>query len=73
MAKIFCIWGGRFKDKHANNKKYCKTRDHFQYRGEYRDAVQGMFDLKYGKPKEIVVFFQKSNYHYRFIIKDLAK
>ena len=73
-AKICHIWKEKFEGKHAKAKKYCKTRDHFHYRGKYRGAAHSKFNLKYGVPKEnSIVFHNESNYDYHFIIKELAK
>ena len=54
------------------DKKYCKVKDHFHYTGEYRGAVHSIFNLKYGVHKRIpIVFRNRSNYNYYFIIKEL--
>ena len=56
------------------NKKYHKLRDHCHYAGEYRGAVQSICNLKYSVLKKIpIVFHNRSNHDYHFIIKDLAE
>ena len=37
----------KFEDKYANNKKYCKVRDHCHYTGEQRGAEHSVCSLKY--------------------------
>ena len=49
-------------------------RDHCYYRGEYRGFGHSICNFKYSVPKEIpIVFLIGSNYHYHFIIKELAE
>ena len=49
----------KFEDKYANNKKYCKVRDHCHYTGEQRGAEHSVCSLKYSSiSKEIIVIFQ---------------
>ena len=56
------------------NKKYYKVRDHCHYSGKYTGAAQGICNLSYKIPKEIlVVFYSGSEYNYSFIIKELAE
>ena len=56
------------------DKKYRKVRDHCHYTGEYRDAPHSICNLKYSLLKKIpIAVHNKSNYHYHFIIKQLAE
>ena len=51
-----------------------KVRDHCHYTEEYRGASHRIGNLKYSKKKKIsIVFDNKSNYDYHFIIKELAE
>ena len=53
----------KFKDKHADDKKHRKVRDHCHYTGLYRGAAHSICSLKYNVPKEIfIVFHNGSNY-----------
>ena len=55
-------------------KKYCKVRDHCHYAGEYRGAVNYIYNLKNSVPEKIqIAFHNGSNYDYYFIIKELAE
>ena len=52
-------------------KKYHKVRDHCHYTGECVSAVHSLCN---SLPKEIsIVFHNRSNYDYRFVIKELVK
>ena len=63
----------KFEDKHVQDKKYCKVRDHRNDAGEYRGTVCNICNLKYSVPKEIpITFHNGSNYDYHFIIKEIA-
>ena len=56
------------------DKKYLKIRDHCHYTGEYRGTTHSICNLKCSIPKEIpVVFHNRSNYDYHFIIKEVAE
>ena len=56
------------------DEKYRKVGDHYHYPGEYRGAAHGICNLKYSVPKKIpIVFHNRSNYDYYFIIKELAE
>ena len=56
------------------DKKYCKVRDHCHYAGEDRFAMHSICNLKYSVSKNIlVVFHNRSNYDYHFIIKVLGE
>ena len=55
-------------------KNYCTVRDHCHYIGKCRGAAHSICNLKFKRVNEIpVVFHNDSNYHYQFIIKELAK
>ena len=73
-AKICYICKEKFEDKHVKYKKYHKVRNHYQYTWEYRGTTHSICNLKYNVPKEIsIVFHNRSNYDYHFIIKELPK
>ena len=62
------------KDKHAQGKKSYKVRDHSHYTREYRGASYSICNLKHSVPKEIrIVFHNRSNNDYYFIITELAE
>ena len=55
-------------------KHFRKIPGHRNYTCKYRGAAHNICNLKYSIPKEIPVVFQnRSNYDYHFIIKELAK
>ena len=56
------------------DKKYCKTKEHCHYTGEYWGAFHSICNSKCSIPKEItIIFYNISNYVYYFIIKVLAE
>ena len=56
------------------DKKYSKVREHCHYTEECRGAAHSICNLNYSVPKEIcIVFHERSNYDYHFIIKELAE
>ena len=72
-SKIWYICKETFGKKILERQKYCKVRNHCHYTGEYRGAVHGICNLKYGVPKKIsIVFHNGSNYDYHFIIKKVG-
>ena len=73
-AKICYIWKEKFEDKlPKDKKKYRKVWDHCHYTGAYRCAAHSICNLKYIICEEIsIIFHNKSNYDYHFIIKRLA-
>ena len=47
-------------------------KDYCYYTGKYRVAAHSMYNLKYNIPKYIsVVFHNRSNYDYHFVLKEL--
>ena len=51
-----------------------KADDHCYCTGEYRSTANNVCNLKYSVPKKIpIVFHNRSNYDYNFIIKVLAE
>ena len=73
-AKIRYICKKIFRHKYSNDKTYHEVRNHRHYTGKYRGAGPIICNLKYSKLKEIsVIFHNKLNYDYYFIIKELAK
>ena len=74
MAKICYICKGKFEDKHAKVKQYCKVWDYCYYTVEYRSTAHSKCNLKYSAPKQIpIVFHNGSNYVCHLIIKKLAE
>ena len=72
--KICYICKEKFENKYLKDKKYRKVRDHCHYTGKYRGAVHSICNLKYNIPNKIpIVFHNGSNYHYNFIIRELAE
>ena len=64
----------KFENRYLKDQKYRKVRDHCHYTGKYRGSAHSMCNLKYSVPKIIsIVFHNKSNYDYHFIIKELAE
>ena len=58
----------------ANDKKYCKVKDHCHLTGKYRGAAHNICNLRYKITKKIpIVFHNGSKYDYHFIIKELLK
>ena len=73
-VKICYICGRKFEGKYANDKKYCKVRDHCYYRSEYRGAAHKIYNLRYSLSKKITKGFRNaSNYDYHFIIKEVGE
>ena len=73
-AKICSTCKEEFENKYMKSKKYRKVKDHCHYTGEYRGAAHSVCNLKYSVPKNIpIVFHNRSNYDYHFIIKELAE
>ena len=69
-TKVCYICGRRFKKKLAKYKKHCKVIDHCHYTGKYRGGTHTIFNLRFNVPNEIpIVFYNRSNYDYHFIIK----
>ena len=58
-TKICYICKDKFEDKHANDNKYCRVRDHLHYTVEYRGAAHSICNLKFRVPKEIIIVFHK--------------
>ena len=55
-------------------KNILKLEIFCHYTGEYRGAVHSICNLKYNVPEKIsIVFHNRSNYDYHFIIKELAE
>ena len=60
VQKICYIWKEKTEDKHAKDKKILQ--------------IQGQYYFICSVPKKIpIVFHNGSNYHYHFIIKQLAE
>ena len=66
----------KVEDKYTKDKKYHRGHCHYKggYRGSYRGSAHRICHLKYSIPKIITIFFHNgSNYHYYFIIKEVAE
>ena len=73
-AKICCVCQEKFEYKYLEDKKYCKVRDHCHYIVEHTGAAKSICNLEYRAPKKLpIVFNNRSNYDYHFIIKELAE
>ena len=73
-AKICYICKEKFENKYLKDKKYREFRDNCHYTGEYRGAAHSICNSKYSALKRIpIVFHNRSNYDYHFIIKKLAE
>ena len=55
MAKICHICRKKFEGEYANDKKYCKVRDHCHY--THRVAAHNIYNLKYSTSEKIYVVF----------------
>ena len=76
ISKFCYICEEEFKDKHAKDEEYGKTRTIaiIQSIKEYRGASHSLCNFKYSLPVVIpTVFHNGSNRDYHFIIKELAK
>ena len=74
MQKSIIFVQEKFGNIYLKYRKYRKLRDHCHYTGYYRGAAHSICNLKYSVPKKIpVVFHDKLNYNYHFIIKELAE
>ena len=64
------MFGKRFLKKFSNYKNYQKVRDHGHFTG---GAAHSIYNSRFNVPNEIsVVFHNRSNYDYHFIVKELA-
>ena len=74
MQESVIFINGNWKINICRIKKDCKIRDNCHYTGEYRGAVNSIYNLKYSAHRKIPILFHNgSNYDYHFIIKELAK
>ena len=72
-AKACYIWGKTILKKLSRTTNYWNVRDHCHCTGKYRGAAHSICNLKFNVPNEIpVVFHNRSNFDYHFIIKILA-
>lgn len=60
---------------HGVNKNYERVCNHWHYTDKYRETTHSICNLRCKMPKEIltVVFNNRSNYEYHFIIKQVAE
>ena len=62
------------KKKYLKDKNYHKVRDQCHYTGEYICAAHSICNFKYSASRKIpIAFHNRPNYHYNFIIKELAE
>ena len=62
----------RFSKQFAKYKNYWNVRDHCHFTGKYRGLTHSICNLRFNVPNEIsVVFYNRSNYDYHFIIQEL--
>ena len=72
-AKLCYICEKRILKKLSKIKNYREARHHCHYTAKYRAAVHSICNLKFKVSNEIpVVFHNRSNYGYHFIIKEFA-
>ena len=72
-AKVCYISGKRIWKKLSKITNYCKVWDHWNNTCKYRGPVYSICNWKFNLPNEIhVVFYNCSNWGYRFIIKKLV-
>ena len=63
----------KFTQKLAKDKNHRKIRNHCHFTGNYRGAAHSICKLRFKVPNKIpVVFHNRSNYDYHFIMKELA-
>ena len=73
-AEICYIFKEKFRNKYLKDKKYRKVRDNCHCIGERRGAAHILCNLKHSVPEKIpIVFYNRSNDDYHFIIKELAE
>ena len=74
MQKFVILVKKNSKINISKIKNIVKIGDHCHCKGEYRDAVHSICNLKYSLPKKVpTVFHNGSSYDYHFIIKELVK
>ena len=66
----YVICGKRILKKLSKSLTYQKVTDHCHYAAKYRGVSHSFCNLKINVPNEILVVFR--NYHYLFIIEELA-
>ena len=72
-AKICYSCKEKFENEYLNDKKCCKVRDYCHYTVEYRGA-HSTCNLIYNVPDKIpIVFHNRSNCDYYFIMQELAE
>ena len=73
-AKICYICKEKFEDIYTKDKKYLKVSDHCHYTGEHRGAAHSICNLKFSAAKKFtVIFHNRSNYDFYFIIKEVTE
>ena len=69
-----CYICKKTKKKYLKDKKYYKVRDHCHYTEDLRGPPHSICNLKCSLPKKkLYIFHNGSNYHYHFLIKELAE
>ena len=62
------------KNRCLKDKKHCKIGNYCHYTRKNSGALHSIFILEYSVPKNVpIVFHNRSNYDYHFVIKDLAE
>ena len=56
-AKICYICKEKFENKYLKDKRYQKVRNYCHYTGEYRDAANSIWNLKYSVLNKITIVF----------------
>ena len=73
IATDFYICRKKVTHKVAKDENYRKVRDHYHFIDKYRGAAYSICNLRFNVSLEIpVVFKNRSNCDYHFIIKELA-
>ena len=73
-GKMCYICREKLKNKYMKDKNYDKGRHRCHYRGKYRGAAHGIYNLKHSVLKKIPEAFpNRSKYNYYFIIKKLVE
>ena len=58
---------------YAKDKIHCKVRDHCHFTSKYIGTAHSICNRRHNAPNEIpVIFNNRLNYDYHFIIKELA-
>ena len=73
MRQHVSIVEKRFLKMFADDKNFRKVRDYCHFTGKYRGGAHSICNLTFNVPNKIpVVFHNRANHDYHFIIKKLA-